>query len=72
MHEFLVLGIIPGTEVRVSFSAWVLISIAVMLYLNRKNLMRVVNLVQRAWALRYHVAAVVYLATLSLKRKLQD
>lgn len=72
MYEFLVLGIIPGTEVRISFDAWILISAAVMLYLNRKNFRRIIYIAQRVWALRYHVAAVISLITLSLKRKIQD
>jgi len=70
--EFLVLGLIPGTEFRVSFSSWVLISAAILLYLNRYNLRRVVILAQKIWALRYLVAAVTSLAALSLKRKIQD
>lgn len=71
MFEFLVLGLIPGTEVRISFSAWILISTAILLYLNRHNLRRVVILAQKIWALRYLVAAMTSLATLSLKRKIQ-
>lgn len=72
MYEFLILGLIPGTEVQVSFGAWIFISAAIVVFLNRKYLRIAVAIAHRIWALRYHVAAIISLETLSLRRKLND
>lgn len=73
MYEFLILGLIPGTEVRISFGAWVTVSIAVLVALTyRKNLRAAVSFGRLLWAMRYHLAALVALAAISLKRKLSS
>lgn len=70
MYEFLVLGLIPGTNVRISFGAWIVISAAILILVRyRKNLRAVASFGQRLWAMRYHLAAIVALAAISLKRK---
>jgi hypothetical protein len=70
VYEFLVLGLIPGTEVRISFGAWIVISAVILVAVKyRRNLRVVAKLGLRLWAKRYHLAAIVALAAISLKRK---
>lgn len=70
VYEFLVLGLIPGTEVRISFGAWIIISVAILIVVKyRKNFRSVAKFGLKLWAKRYHLAAIVALAAISLKRK---